>query len=154
MCLLTHYRSSLEFSLENLKAAKSGYESLKNKIQLIDEKSKGISGESYLKDFEKAIDDDLNMPRALQALQLLLKDEKVSGKSKLETIKKMDEVFGLDLLKKEKVSVPAEVEKLAKERFEYKKKKNYKLADELREKINKLGYAVSDKPDGFDITKA
>jgi cysteinyl-tRNA synthetase len=154
MCLLTHYRSELDFSLDNLKAAKNGYEGLKNKIELIDEKSKGSEGKKYLEDFDKAINDDMNMPAAVQALQALLKDEKVSGKSKLEIIAKIDEVLGLDLLKKEKITVPAEVKKLAEERLEAKKKKNFILADELRLKIAKLGYAVLDKPDGYEIKRA
>ena len=153
MCLLTHYRSELEFSLEILTAAKNGYDSLKNKIQLIDDKTSGSGGDSYLKDFQKAIDDDLNMPKALQTLQALIKDEKVSGKSKKEIIAKMDEVFGLDLLKKEKISIPENVKKLAEERFEAKKKKDFKKADEIREKINKLGFSINDKPDGFEIKK-
>jgi len=153
MCLLAHYRSSLDFSLELLSAAKNGYEGLKNKISLIDENARGSDGEKYLKDFQKAIDDDLNMPLALQSLQLLLKDEKVGGKAKLEIIKKMDEVFGLDLLKKEKVSVPSEVKKLAEERWDAKKKKDFKLADELRAKISDLGFAVSDNLDTYEIKR-
>lgn len=154
MCLLTHYRSELDFSLDNLKAAKNSYDGLKNKIELIDDKTKGIDGKKYLEDFEKAINDDMNMPAAIQALHALLKDEKISGKSKIEIIKKMDEVFGLDLLKKEKIKIPEEVKKLAEERLDAKKKKNFMLADELRLKITKLGYAILDKPDGYDIRKA
>ena len=154
MCLLTHYRSSLDFSLDNLNSAKNGYISLKNKIESIDDKTSGKDGDSYLKDFEKSINDDMNMPKALQALQALIKDEKVSGKSKREIIAKMDLVLGLDLLKKEKINVPSEIEKLAKERWEAKQKKDFKKADELRNKINKLGFVVNDKPDGWEIRKA
>lgn len=153
MCLLAHYRSSLDFSLELLTAAKNGYEGIKNKIELIDENTRGSYGKEHLKEFEKAIDDDLNMPKAIQALHGLLKDEKVAGKLKIEIIKKMDEVFGLDLLKKETIKVPIEVKKLAEERLEAKKKKDWKLADELRAKINKLGFAVNDTADGYEIRK-
>ena len=49
------------------------------------------------------------MPKAIQSLQALVKDEKISGKSKLETIKKMDSVLGLDLLKKDSIEIPKEV---------------------------------------------
>jgi cysteinyl-tRNA synthetase len=153
MCLLTHYRKELDFSLDNLNAAKNGLEALKNKIKLIDAKSLGKDAKPYLDDFQKAIDDDLNMPKALQVLQSLIKDEKVSGKAKLELIKKMDDVFGLDLLKREKLEIPAEVKKLAQERFEAKKNKDFQKADQIREKINKLGFAVNDKPEGFDLQK-
>lgn len=153
MCLLTHYRSSLEFSLDNLSAAKNGLEGLKNKIANLSASSPGISGEKYLADFTKALEDDLNMPKAVQVLQKLLKDEKVSGKSKIELIEKMDLVFGLDLLKKEKVDVPSDVQKLAEERWQAKKIKNFKLSDELRDKIIKFGFMILDKPDGYEIRK-
>ena len=152
LCLLTHYRSSLEFSLENLTAAKNGYEGLKNKIKLIDDKSSGsISGDLYLKNFEVEINDDLNMPGALQVLQALLKDEKVSGKEKIAIIEKMDSVFGLDLFKQEKVHVPEDVRKLAEERWKAKKAKDFKKSDALREQINKLGFVINDTSDGWEV---
>ena len=153
LCLLTQYRKQLDFSLENLTAAKNGFERLKNKINLIDDKTAGSSGESYLKDFEKAINDDLNMPIAVQALQALLKDEEVSGKAKIELVKKMDEVFGLNLLKTEIISVPVEIRKLAEEREKARQMKNWKLADEFRNKINKQGFVVNDTPEGYEIKK-
>jgi cysteinyl-tRNA synthetase len=154
MCLLTHYRSSLDFTLDNLNAAKNGLEGLKNKIANIIPSAPGSDGEKYIKDFEKTINDDLNMPGAIQALQKLLKDDKVSGKAKLELIKKMDSVFSLDLLKKERVVVPEEVQKLAEQRWQAKKMKNFKLADELRAKITGLGFIIADSPDGYEIKKA
>jgi cysteinyl-tRNA synthetase len=153
MCLLTHYRSELDFNLDNLAAAKNGYESLKNKISLIDEKSEGNSAEKYLQDFKETINDDLNMPQAIQALQLLIKDEKVSGKEKLDAIKKMDSVFGLDLLKKEKIDIPEEVKKLAQERLLAKKNKDFKKSDELRLQIKNLGFIINDTPGGYEMKK-
>ncbi|MDP1729091.1 MAG: cysteine--tRNA ligase [archaeon] len=154
MCLLAHYKSSLDFSLELLNAAKNGYESLKNRIELIDNKSVGENAKNYLDDFQKSIDNDLDMPKALQVLQALLKDEKVSGKAKLDAIEKMDSVFGLDLLKKEKIDVSSEVKKLAEERWTAKKNKDFKKADELRQKVLKLGFTINDKPDGFELKKS
>jgi cysteinyl-tRNA synthetase len=155
MYLLTHYRSSLDFSLENLGAAKTSYESLKNKIVLINqEQSEGKDSKKYLEDFQKAIDDDLNMPRAIQVLQKLLKDDKVSGEAKIEAIKKMDEVFGLDLLKKEKISVPEEVRALAEQREKARKMKDFKKADEVRDKIKELGFVVNDTSEGWEIRVA
>jgi cysteinyl-tRNA synthetase len=154
MCLLTHYRSELDFSLDNLNAAKNGYEGLKNKILNISENMPGSDGKKYLEEFKKAIGDDLNMPLAIQVLQKLLKDEKVSGKSKLEIIEKMDSVFGLDLLKNEKISVPEEVRKLAEERWNAKKIKDFSRADELRKKIEALGFRVNDTLEGYEVRKA
>ena len=158
LCLLAHYRSSVDFSLELLGAAKNGYEGLKNKIANIIPTQPGAGtsadGKKYLEDFGKAIEDDLNMPKALQVLQKLLKDEKVAGKSKLEIIEKMDSVFALDLLKKEITIVPEEVKKLAESRWKAKKMKDWKSADEFRDKIKALGFVVNDTLEGYEVKKS
>ena len=93
----------------------------------------------------------MNTPQALQILWKLVRDEKAEGK--YQTIKKMDEVFGLDLLKKEKIKIPADVKKLLEEREKFRKEKNWKKADELRSKINKLGFIVNDKSEGYEVKK-
>ena len=149
MCLTTHYRSELQFFDDNLDAAKNAYARLKNICaELADD---GKVNEEYISEFKKALEDDIDMPKALAVLWKLVRDKDAEGK--YQTIAKMDSVFGLRLLEKEKIEVPAEVKKLAKERFEAKKKKDFKKADELREKINKLGFAVNDKPDGYEVKK-
>ena len=67
--------------------------------------------------------------------------------------KKIDEVFGLNLLKKEKIKIGDEVKKLAEKRNDLRKKKEWKKADEIRKKINKLGYIIEDKEKGYVIKK-
>jgi len=147
--MTNHYRKPLDFNKKNLDDAKIAYERLKNIVgELKDDKKEN---KEYIKEFEEALNEDINTSEALSVLWKFVRDEKAEGK--FQTIKKMDEVFGLDLLKKEKVNVPGEVKKLAQERWEAKQKKDFKKADELREKINKLGFVVNDKPDGFDIRK-
>jgi len=149
LCLLTHYRKPLNFTLENLKYAQDSYRRLKNIIcELKDDKK---INKKYLQKFEEAINDDLNIPRALQILWMLIRDEEAQGK--LGTIKKMDVVFGLDLLKKEKIIIPEEIKKIIKKREEARKNKNWEKADKLREKINKLGYNINDTKEGFVVRK-
>ncbi len=148
-CLTAHYRTQLNFSLENLDAAKTSNQRLKNIIS--ETRDDGKINEKYLKEFEKAIDNDLDMPSALAVLWKLVRDEKANGK--IKTIEKMDSVFGLDLLKKEEVEIPAEVEKLIKEREEARKSRDFKKSDELRDKINKLGYKIDDTKEGVKITR-
>ncbi|MBU2104228.1 MAG: hypothetical protein KKF67_00420, partial [Nanoarchaeota archaeon] len=107
--------------------------------------SKSLGNVFYLKDlkeFEDAIEDDLNMPKALQVLWKLVRDEKAVGK--IQTIKKIDEVLGLDLLKKEKIKIPAEIKKLVEEREKFRKEKNWKKADKIRNKIKEKGWVVED----------
>jgi len=147
LCLTTHYRKPLNFSLEILESAKNSYQRLKNIVSGIKDDKK--TNEKYLKDFEKAINDDLEIPNALQVLWNLVRDKNAKGK--YQTIKKIDEVFGLDLLKKEKVSVPEKVKNLIKERETARKEINWKLADEIREKIKTIGYSVDDTPKGVVV---
>ena len=103
------------------------------------------------KEFEESINNDLDMPNALQVLWKLVRDQKANGK--LKTIKIMDEVFGLDLLKTKKISIPSEIKKLVKERETARKNKNWDLSDKLRDKINKLGYTIDDTKEGSIVKK-
>ena len=149
LALTTHYKKPLDFSLNNLESAQTSYKRLKNIIsEMKDDERKD---EIYLKKFEEAINDDLNMPEALQVLWKLVRDKKAKGK--IKTIKKIDEVFGLGLLKREKVNIPAEVIKLVKERESARKKKDFNKADELRKKIQGMGYSVDDTDKGSVVRK-
>ncbi len=145
--LSTHYRKPLIFSFENLNSAKNSLQGLRNIISELKEDKK--INKKYLKDFEDAINDDLNLPKALQILWKLVRDEKAIGK--IQTIKKMEEVLGLDLSKKKEVKIPKEVLDLVKVREKARQEKNWKKADELREKINKLGYSIDDTKSGVRI---
>ena len=149
LCLNTHYRKALEFSIETLKSAVISYDRLKNIIAEI--KDDGKINEKYLKEFEKAINDDLNMPQALAVLWELVRDEKAQGK--LQTIKKMDSVFGLSLLKKEKLDIPKEVKELVEKRKKARDSKDWKKSDELREEIKKKGFDVKDTREGYALSK-
>jgi len=156
--LTAHYRKQLNFSNKNLDNAKNSYLRLKRIISSLfenNEKSKNEDdnkiNEKYLKEFENAINNDLDMPKALQILWKLLRDEKAFGK--FQTIVKMDEVFGLDLLKKEKINIPKEVQELVSEREKARVDKNYKKADEIRDKTKDLGYQISDTKEGAKISK-
>ncbi len=150
LCLGTHYKKPLNFTIENLEAAQNSYQRLKNIIsELKDDKKKN---KEYLEEFEKAINDDLNMPEALQVLWNLLRDGDASGK--LRTIKEMDTVLGLDLLKKEKTEIPAEIKKLIAEREKARKARDFTAADKIRERINKLGFVLEDTEKGVSVKKA
>lgn len=165
LLLTTHYRKPLNFSLEKLKKSKEAYQRLKNIIEELRQKAEPLAtsskrgqsktedkiNEKYLKQFGNAINDDLNTPKALQVLWRLLRDNKAGGK--LKTISKMDEVLGLDLLKKEKIEVPEKIKELINEREKARGNKDWKKADELREKIKTLGYSLDDTEKGAVVRK-
>ncbi len=150
LCLTTHYKKPLNFSLEKLDSVRTAYERLKAVI--VEIKDDGEENKKYVEEFEKEINDDLNIPAALQVLWKLLRDTKAKGK--VQTIKKMDEVLGLDLFKKENINIPEEITKLANEREKYRKEKNWKKADEIRETIRGKGYSIADNENGIVLRKA
>lgn len=149
LVISNQYRKPIDFSEKTLDNAKNSYERLKNIAETIEDDKK--TSKEYIEEFVKAMDDDLNTPEALQVLWKLMRDENAEGKH--QTIKKMDEVFGLKLLNREKIEISGEIKKLAEEREKTRKEKNWKKADEIREKINKLGFIVNDMPDGWEIKK-
>jgi len=149
LLMTSHYRSQMNFSLENLENAKNSCDRLKNIISNLEDDKK--ENKKYLENFEKAINNDLDTPKALTILWKLVRDEKAEGK--INTLKKMDEVFGLDLLKQEKIKIPEEINKLVKERKKAREDKDWKKSDELRERIKKLGFQVNDTKEGSEIKK-
>jgi cysteinyl-tRNA synthetase len=168
LMLSTHYRKPLNFSLDKLGKAKESYQRLKNIISEIEEDKR--TNKKYLDEFQKAINDDLNAPKALQVLWKLLRDAKARGK--LSTISKMDEVLGLDLLRKnekiignrvrgkkinliiyKEIKPTKELTNLINEREKARAKKEWKKADEIRIKIKDLGYKVDDTAKGTLVRK-
>ncbi|HEY4516291.1 MAG TPA: cysteine--tRNA ligase [Candidatus Paceibacterota bacterium] len=87
--------------------------------------------------FSEAIADDLNTPVAIALLQ------EINDK---ETINKMDQVLGLNIKKlAEQIrEIPDEIKDLQKQRDEARKNNDYKLSDELRDKIEHAGFMVKD----------
>jgi len=89
------------------------------------------------------------MPGAVAVLWKLVRDEKAEGK--IGTIKKMDSVFGLELLKEDVVDVPSDVRAVAEERVVARKSGDFKKSDLLRDKIEKMGWIVKDLKKGYEL---
>ncbi|MEM3405771.1 MAG: cysteine--tRNA ligase [Candidatus Pacearchaeota archaeon] len=144
-----HYRKPLDFSIEILKNEKNSYKRLKNIISEV--KDDGKINKKYLNQFIKAINDDLNTPKALQVLWNLVRDKKANGKYR--TIQEIDKVLGLNLLEKERIDVSEDIKKMIEEREKARKEKNFELADKIREKIREKGYIIDDTKEGTKIRK-
>lgn len=154
---LTHYRNPIDFSAENLDSAKIAYERLKRKIlELKKEEHKGKDKtEEYEKQFKEAINDDLNMPKAIQILWKIVDDYEFETKKKLQLIKKLDSVLSLDIsdIKEQRVQIPPEVRKILAEREILRKEKKWAEADILRERIKELGFIIQDTEKGQKLEK-
>ncbi len=154
--LTAHYLKMQNFTYEALEGARN---TLKNlyKIALKHKNSKEfVTNEklqSYKEKFLEAINDDLNTPQALGVVWDLLKEK--PSKNIYELLLEFDKVLGIKIYEYEEkdLSVPFEIEQLAKERWQAKLAKNWTEADRLRKKIIDLGFNVLDEKEGYKITK-
>lgn len=159
--LLTgHYRSKLQFSWEALDGAKNSLKRAKGKIAAIQKQviSNQLSvfsksQKKYLDEFTNAINDDLNTSVALSVMWKTLDAEDLNDSEKIELMKKYDEVFGLNLLEKSKVEIPAEILALAEKRSSARKAGNWPESDKIRDEILEKGYEIKDVSDGYEIVK-
>ena len=155
--LLTHYRKPLSFSLETLDAARNAYKRMKRKVvELKKEKHKAQdNSDEYENKFLDAVNDDLNMPRALDVVWTMLDDFNFEPKKKLKLLEKFDEVLGLNIkeMKEEEVDVPKEVMELVKEREKLRKAKLWEESDLFRERIREKGFVVQDTDEGPRLEK-
>jgi len=163
LCLTAHYRSELEFTWDNLRAARNSLSTLKERIKMMREDIVGKKSKSnpkivkfYKQEFLSAINDDLNIPRALSVVWNIVRGkEKINAKDKLKLLREFDKVLGLNLIKKEKVEkLPKVVKKLIKKREEARKKGDWKIADEIRIKIKELGFIIEDTSKGVRWKRA
>jgi len=155
----------MNFTWQALESAAEGLKHLQNQVRGLDSSRKlGFFARLFGKNqvnskfkniFLEAINDDLNMPRALAAALELLKSD-LPDEEKLATILDFDKVLGLGLKnlgKAEKTNIPDEINKLVKARLEARQEKNWAEADRLRLEIEKMGYMVEDTKDGQRISK-
>ena len=153
--LTSHYRSKLNFTWNSLESAQNALSTLRENVRLFQEKdekkSKKEKVEFYKKRFLELINDDLDTPDALALMWKLIRGEKeINNKDKYKLLLEFDKVFGLRLkdIKKIKYKLPSEAKKLIEEREEARKRKNWKKADAIREKLRKMGIILEDTKQG------
>jgi len=155
--LLAHYRSIIDFSEERMNSARTTFSRIEKKIIEI-KKANHVGkdfSDKYRKEFLKAMDNDLNTPKAIQVLHELINNEGFDSEKKLKLIYEFDQVLGLNLkeIKEEKQDVPADIKELLGQREKARNEKKWDVADEIREKIKKKGFLVEDSPEGMIVRK-
>jgi cysteinyl-tRNA synthetase len=159
MCLQAHYRSELEFSWEGLAAALTR---LKRMVMAVAplaevEPQPGATHPKFapaLAKFAEAMDDDLNTPIALTALEEALATKKVDAGIKRAVVEEMDAVLGLNLLgltradlrirPKAATITEAQVEAAISFRKELRAQQNYPALDRQRDELAAAGVEVMD----------
>ena len=122
-----------------------------------------IDFDYYREKFTEAMDDDFNTPLALSLIYDLIgqfnkleSENKITPtdfKNALSFWNKVNSIFSFDLHLNKKEEVPAEIVKLAEEREAARKNRNFREADNLRDKLREKGYEVEDTPQGFKLNK-
>ena len=148
--LMANYRTRVNFVWEALEGSKIALKRLYKLYIELGEKV-GKVDVNYQKKFKEYLEDDLDTPRALSLLWDIIKDENISPGDKKATVLDFDKVFGLGFENLKKEKIPKEIIKLAEEREEVRKNKDFKKSDELRDKINNLGYDIKDEENGYKI---
>ncbi len=153
---LTHYRKPMEYSDEGIEAARNGLLHIQNQVRQVaagyDEPKADVNKDFKTK-FLEAINDDLNMPRAMAVLQEMFKSS-LSPAEKYETILDFDRVLGLDLDHVSQAEVlPEEVQKLVDARIKAREAKDFATSDRLRDELEALGYMVQDAKDGMKVIR-
>ena len=163
MCLQSHYRNQLIFSYDSLDIASNAYNKLKNRISQIKKNVNELQNIEldleYLNKFKDALQNDLNTSNALTVLYDLLKDENISDDKKVKLIEEFDKVLSLSLLDDEEINISEDeinyINEMIEKRKEAKKEKNFTLADEIRNNLEKQGIILKDTREGttFEIRR-
>lgn len=173
--LTAHYRSTLDFSNDALKAAQKGYKKIINglriakKLQFIADENIELDGEQ-IKQVEqsitnayRAMDDDFNTAQAIGHLFNLLKKINSMYTGQLHPAQLGEEVFGniiqtfivfvekiLGLQEEKSDNQQALLDVLLHLYSEAKTARNYDKVDEIRNALKSMGFVVKDMKDKID----
>ncbi len=155
LSLLEHrYRSQMDLTWNSISASHKNLNRIREKMQEW-AKSSGSVDKNYLAQFESALNEDLDTNKVLQLLRTLEKDDTVSDGDKFQTVLKFDEVLGLDLdyapEARREVEITPEIKGLLETRAKARLEKNWKLSDEIRDKLITLGIGIKDSDSGQEI---
>jgi len=157
LILTSHYRQGMNFTWEALEAAQTAYRKLISLVQEWQGKtSKEVSEgdlakiENFRQEFIEKISNDLNWSEGLAVLWKMVKSN-IPPYDKLEMITDFDKVLGLNLINRaieNKVEIPQEIKQLVEERENLRKTGDWQKADEIRKKIETLGWVIKDTAEG------
>ena len=155
LSLLEHrYRSQMDLTWNSISASHKNLNRIRERMQEWS-KSSGSVDKNYLAQFESALNEDLDTNKVLQLLRTLEKDQTVSDGDKFQTVLKFDEVLGLDLNNapetKKVIEITPEIKGLLETRAKARLEKNWKLSDEIRDKLITLGIGIKDSDSGQEI---
>lgn len=162
LLLSAHYRQKLNFTFEALDASTTAVQRINDFVQKLkeahgqnDDKEVENSIEQARKQFEKSLEDDLEMSPALASIFELMTfvnkklDSHELSKKDAQKVKDFvnDSNKILDILIEEQ-KLPKELQKLLDEREHARQIKNWARTDEIRDELKKHGIIVEDTQHG------
>ena len=166
--LSTHYRRQFGFSFEGLEAARNALQRLYDFLERLEGVMDGEENDGEIegiaekagREFENAMDDDLDISKALAIVFNLVKEVNIlidlgklsrrGAERAKDLIMDFDKILGVfgDLWKRKKKRVSSEVEKLIRQREEARAAKDWKAADAIRGRLREMGIILEDTPGG------
>ena len=170
MMVSSQYRSPINYSVEVIEQAKNSLERLYTCRDNIDFALKNAKDggevpafvEQRKEEFITAMEDDLNTADALAAIFSLVRDintaiangaEKTALEAFADMFDQLTGVLGLVYNRKEE-TLDSEIEELIEKRTAARKAKDFKTADEIRQKLKEMGIILEDTPQGVKWTRS
>ncbi len=159
--LTAHYRAPMNFTWEAIEGAEQALKRLRH-MYLELPPGNLPADEAFMRDFNEALAEDLNTPRALARVWEMLKDDTLSPAVKKSSLVFADKIIALGLRDSGPSSslriisskeLPSAMRELVEAREAARKNKDFNKADEFRAEIESAGYIVKDTPQGPVITK-
>jgi cysteinyl-tRNA synthetase len=165
----SHYRGPINYSVDIVEQSKNALERLYNCRDNIDFALKNAADgerkadfcEKRREEFITAMEDDLNTADAIAALFGLVRDINTAidaGASRetleacAETFDELAYVLGL-VYNRNTAALDGEIEALIEKRTEARKNRDFKTADEIRDKLKSMGIILEDTKDGVKWTR-
>jgi cysteinyl-tRNA synthetase len=169
-----HYRTQLNFTWDGMKEARESLGRIDDWVERLreiagrDAALKRQSGSDRPRtsqrdvptQFEEALDDDLNISAALGFLfETIRETNRAMDENKLETQQAAAWLNWWERINQTldfqggETDMPPEVKQLAEARLQARLAKDFQKSDELRDKLNALGWEARDTKDGQKITR-
>ena len=162
-----HYRTQLNFTWDGMKEARESLgriddwlERLREIAENAERSTSNVQRPTEDSEFEKALDDDLNISAALGFLfetiretNRAMDENKLDAKGAAAWLTWWDRINQTLDFEAGGAELPDEVKKLAEARAQARLAKDFRKSDELRDKLNALGWEARDTKDGQKITR-